>query len=94
MSILSNIVDNIKAWLRPGMTPEEKAAELDKMAADAGEKLDWRNSVVDLMKLTNQDSSLDARAALAKELGHPGTFTGTPEQNIWLRQQVLGRLKL
>jgi hypothetical protein len=94
MGILSNIVANIEAWLRPNMTPEEKGVELDKMAADAGEKLDWRNSIVDLMKLTNQDSSLSARAKLAKEMGYPSAFTGTADQNIWLHQKVMDHLKL
>ena len=94
MSILSRIVANIEAWLRPGMTSEQKAAALDRMAASAGEKLDWRNSIVDLMKLTNQDSSLGAREKLAKEMGYPSAFTGTTDQNIWLHQKVMDHLKI
>ena len=90
MSLLSSL----ESWLRPGMTAEEKSAELDKMAASSGEKLDWRHSVVDLMKLTHRDSSLGARATLAHELGHAGKFTGTAEQNIWLHQQLMTHLKL
>ncbi len=93
MGILSSIVANLEAWLRPGMTAEEKAAELDKMAASAGEKLDWRHSIVDLLKLTHQDSSVVARRKLANELGYKGAYIGTAEQNIWLHQQVMDHLK-
>lgn len=94
MGVLSNIIASIEAWLRPGMTAEEKATELDKMAATAGEKLDWRHSIVDLLKLTKMDSSLKARADLAKELGYTGKFVGTAQQNIWLHKQVMDHLKL
>jgi len=92
-SILSSIIANIEAWLRPGMTPQQKAESLDRMATSAGQKLDWRNSIVDLMKLTNQDSSPSARTTLAHELGK-ADYTGTADQNVWLHQQVMDRLKL
>ncbi len=94
MGILSSIAANIEAWLRPGLTAAGKAAELDRMAAGAGEKLDWRHSIVDLMKLTNQDSSIGARLKLANELGYTGKYIGTADQNLWLHQQVMDHLKL
>jgi hypothetical protein len=50
---------------------------------------------VDLLKLMGQDSSLEARAVMAKQLGYlgPGKFTGTAEQNIWLHQQLMSHLQ-
>ena len=93
MGILSSIIANVEAFFRPEMTPQQKADALDRMAAAAGEKLDWRHSVVDLMKLTQQDSGFDARRKLAGELGKTG-YTGTAQENDWLHQQVMDRLKI
>lgn len=94
MSVLSEIMANIAAWLRPGMTAEEKVAELDKMAKSAGEKLDWRHSIVDLLKLVKMDSGIQNRTRLANEFGYHGKYIGTAEQNIWLHKQVMDHLKL
>jgi hypothetical protein len=47
-------------------------AQLEKRAAAHGEKLNWRTSIVDLMKLLDMDSSLSERKELAKELGYSG----------------------
>ena len=91
MGILSSIIANVGAFFRPGMTPQQKGEALDRMAASAGEKLDWRHSVVDLMKLTQQDSGFDARKKLAGELGK-ADYTGTAIENNWLQQQVMDRL--
>ena len=93
MSILGSIISAVESMFGIGFTPEQKTAALDKKAAASKEHLDWRNSIVDLMKLTGMDSSLSARATLAKELGYPGSFTGTAEQNIWLHQKVMDNLK-
>jgi hypothetical protein len=76
------------------MTSQGKKDALDRMAAVAGEKLDWRHSIVDLMKLTNMDSSVGARAKLANELGYSGSYIGTAEQNLWLHQKVMDHLKI
>jgi hypothetical protein len=66
-------------------------AALDKQAT--GQNLDWRNSIVDLMKLTDQDSSLKARKELALELGYSGELNGSAEMNIWLHARVMERLR-
>ena len=71
---------------------EELAVVLDKKAAANPEKLDWRNSIVDLLKLTGQDSSLAARKAMAKELGYQGAY-GSADMNIWLHRQVMQKLR-
>jgi hypothetical protein len=68
------------------------AAIVDKAAAAKGEKLDWRTSIVDLMKALGLDSSLTARKELAKELHYSGDTNNTAEMNVWLHQQVMAKL--
>jgi hypothetical protein len=62
------------------------------LAAKNPEKLDWRKSIVDLMKLLNLDSSLNARKELAKELGYTGNTNDSATMNIWLHNQVMQKL--
>jgi len=93
MSILSSIVDAIYRFIGGRKSLEELGVTLDAAAASAEEKLDWRNSIVDLLKLTHQDSSLQARKELAKELGYPGELNGSAEMNTWLHQKVMDRLR-
>jgi len=68
------------------------AAILSKLAAQSKEKLDWRNSIVDLMKLLNLDSSLSARKTLAQELHYTGDTNDSASMNIWLHKQVMIKL--
>jgi Domain of unknown function (DUF3597) len=68
------------------------AAVLDKLASQNREKLDWRKSIVDLMKLVKLDSSLSARKELAKELHYPGGTKDSAAMNIWLHKQVMIKL--
>jgi hypothetical protein len=66
---------------------------LDKAAAaKKGEKLEWRTSIVDLMKALDIDSSLTARKELAKELGYSGDSNDSASMNIWLHKQVMAKL--
>jgi hypothetical protein len=67
-------------------------AVLTKMAAANKEKLDWRKSIVDLMKLLNLDSGLSARKELAKELYNTGDMNDSASMNIWLHKQVMQKL--
>src|SRR5262245_56751834 len=67
-------------------------AVLTKLAAANKEKLDWRKSIVDLMKLLSLDSSLSARKELAKELGYSGDMNDSAKMNIWLHKQVMQKL--
>ena len=60
------------------------AAIVDKAAAAKGEKLEWRTSIVDLMKALDIDSSFTARKELAKELGYTGDSNDSASMNIWL----------
>lgn len=67
-------------------------AVLDALAAKNPEKLDWKRSIVDLMKLVGMDSSLASRKELATELHFTGDQSDSATMNIWLHQQVLKKL--
>jgi len=54
--------------------------------------LNWRTSIVDLMKLLDIDSSLDNRKELARELGYTGELNGSAEMNIWLHKATMKQL--
>ena len=72
--------------------PVDGAAILDGLAAKNPEKLDWKHSIVDLMKLVGMDSSLAARKELAKDLNYSGDMNDSATMNIWLHKDVLRRL--
>ncbi|MGN1289367.1 MAG: DUF3597 domain-containing protein [Bradyrhizobium sp.] len=76
----------------PAAQTVDVAAIVDKAAAATGEKLDWRTSIVDLMKALGLDSSLAARKELAKELHYTGDTNNTATMNVWLHQQVMAKL--
>jgi len=67
-------------------------AILSAQAANAGQPLNWRTSIVDLMKLVGIDPSLDNRKELAQELGYTGELNGSAEMNIWLHKAVMREL--
>ena len=62
------------------------------MASQNAQKLDWRHSIVDLMKLLGLDSSLGARKELAQELHYSGDANNSAAMNIWLHKQVMQKL--
>ena len=76
----------------PAGSGVDVAAVLAKLAAQNKEKLDWRHSIVDLMKLLNLDSSLAARKELAEELHFTGDKNDSASMNIWLHKQVMVKL--
>jgi hypothetical protein len=103
MSVLSSIINAIfgKANTEPGapgsggtstMTQVDVEATLSKAAAENTEKLDWRRSIVDLMKLLKLDSSQTARKQLAKELNYTGDTNDSATMNMWLHKQVMQKL--
>jgi hypothetical protein len=79
------------AAAKPG-APVDVEAILTKLAASNKENLDWRKSIVDLMKLLNLDSSLTARKTLADELHYTGDKNDSATMNIWLHKQVMQKL--
>jgi hypothetical protein len=74
------------------MASVDVTAMLDDLASSAGQKLNWRVSIVDLMKLLDLDSSLGARKELAKELHYTGDMNDSASMNIWLHKQVMVKL--
>ncbi|BBU33245.1 hypothetical protein BTHE68_69790 (plasmid) [Burkholderia sp. THE68] len=67
-------------------------AVLTQLQANHGEQLNWRTSIVDLMKLLGLDSSLSARKELASELHYSGNTEDSAAMNIWLHKQVMQKL--
>ena len=68
------------------------AAVMDQLAAANPQQLDWRRSIVDLMKLLDVDSSLEHRKQLAGELKYGGDTNDSASMNIWLHKQLMTAL--
>lgn len=74
--------------------PVDVEAVLIEISAEKGNpNLNWRTSIVDLMKLLDLDSSLANRKELATELGYTGQKDGSAEMNLWLHRKVLDQLE-
>ena len=76
-------------------TPQQSVdvnAVLTQMASANGQSLNWKQSIVDLMKLLGLDSSLEARKELARELNYSGDTNDSASMNIWLHKQVMTKL--
>jgi hypothetical protein len=73
-------------------TTVDVTSVLDGLAAKNQQKLDWRHSIVDMMKLLDLDSSLTARKELAAELHYTGDTSDSASMNIWLHKQVMQKL--
>jgi hypothetical protein len=79
----------------PAATPVQQVdveQVLTTMQAQSGQQLNWRSSIVDLLKLLNLDSSLQARKQLAGELNYTGDTNDSASMNIWLHKQVMTKL--
>ena len=74
------------------MSEVDVEALLNDMASKNPEKLNWKTSIVDLMKLLGLDSSFGQRKELAKELGYTGDTADSASMNIWLHKQVMNKL--
>ncbi len=91
-------IEHVPAGMQPSgaatavQGPVDIAAVLDRMAANNKEKLDWKHSIVDLMKLVGMDSSLAERKELARELGYTGDTNDSATMNVWLHKQVMAKL--
>ncbi len=91
--MLKEILTAIANWIVGPRSPETTAKALDDLASKRTERLDWRNSIVDLLKLLNMDSSIGARQKLAHELGRDH-FIGSADDNIWLHGEVMKAIGL
>lgn len=76
----------------PAPQPIDVEAVLEELAAETPQELNWRTSIVDLMKLVGMESSLAERKELADELGYTGDKSDSAAMNIWLHKQVLKKL--
>ncbi|MBO0733895.1 MAG: DUF3597 domain-containing protein [Methylocapsa sp.] len=76
-----------------GPAPQvDVAAVLDGLKTKATQELNWRHSIVDLMKLLSLDSSLATRKELAKELHYGGDMNDSATMNIWLHKEIMKNL--
>ena len=77
----------------PSAPPVDVESVLNGLAAKhPAEKLNWRTSIVDLMKLVGLDSSLAARKSLAEELGFRGDTNDSATMNMWLHKEVMRKI--
>ena len=74
------------------MAEVDVEAMLNQKAQQSSEKLNWRTSIVDLMKLLGLDSSLTARKQLAQELHYSGDTNDSATMNMWLHKQVMSKI--
>ena len=74
------------------MSDVDVIAHLEEIDANDGRNLNWRSSIVDLMKMVGMDASLQERKDLAMELGYTGELEGSAEMNIWLHKAVMREL--
>lgn len=101
----AGVQHNVAEGQSPQMTPAQVLGPLRQtvsrqrleeilagMAVKRGGAFNWNESIVDLMKLLDLDSSLEARHQLAQELGYQGERDGSPEMTDWLHKQVMARL--
>jgi len=90
---LERIKANYAARSSKEISVVDVEAKLDKMAAENPEELNWKVSIVDLLKLLDLDSSYEARKELAIELGCPAEkMEDSAEMNTWLHKTVLEKL--
>jgi len=73
-------------------SPVDVAAVMEQAVKAKGQKLNWRTSIVDMMKALDLDSSFSARKELAKELGYTGDTGDSATMNIWLHKALMKKL--
>jgi hypothetical protein len=73
--------------------PVDVEQVMSDLSAQSKQKLNWKTSIVDLMKLLGIDSSLENRKELARELGYTGDTNDSATMNIWLHKRVLQELE-
>ena len=73
--------------------PVDVEAVLTALAAKNPQSLNWRSSIVDLMKLLDLDSSLKSRTELAHELNYSGDTADSASMNVWLHGEVMRKLE-
>lgn len=74
------------------MTEIDIATQLDRAASVKGQDLNWRTSIVDLMKVVGMDASLQERKELASELSYRGDTNDSAAMNMWLHKELMRKL--
>jgi hypothetical protein len=82
----------VTAPATPPAAPIDIEANLETLNAKSAQKLNWRSSIVDVMKLVGMDSSFEHRKRLAGELGYGGDPNDSATMNIWLHKAVMRKL--
>jgi len=90
-STIEEASDSVSATDAPTANTVDIVSVLESKASNSSEDLDWRRSIVDLMKLVGMDASYANRKELATEMGIED-YKGTEEQNIQLHKTVLTKL--
>lgn len=94
----SSIIPTEIVGVAPQPVEDETVSDVDVVAnleaidASDGRNLNWRSSIVDLMKMLGMESSLQERKDLAMELGYTGTLDGSADMNLWLHKAVMREL--
>jgi Domain of unknown function (DUF3597) len=99
-TILNKIIPSLSAAPNAAAQPASPlAASVDVeeilrgLESKTSQKLDWRHSIVDLMKMLNMESDLNSRKQLAKELNYSGDTNDSAKMNIWLHAEVMKKLE-
>ena len=89
-----NFQESVNNQPQPTAPAPTSEVDVERNLSEIGEgkNLNWRTSIVDLMKLLNIDSSLENRKELARELGYTGDLDGSAEMNIWLHKATMREL--
>jgi hypothetical protein len=91
---VSNVIPTLLRPLPPESSPAPVDVEaiLSGMEKNSAQKLNWRTSIVDLLKLLDLDSDLSARKNLARELHYDGSLEDSAAMNVWLQKQVMHKI--
>lgn len=90
--LMSKIFPTTATATPPHLRDVDVTAILDRMASENKQTLDWRHSIVDVMKLVGMDSSVSARRELAADLRYSGSTDDTATMNMWLHKEVMRKL--
>jgi hypothetical protein len=92
MATFQDVLNSVETLAGGRLQGVNLAALLDAKALGPEGQLEWRYSILDLMKVLDLNGDLKSRVALARDLGYPGSLNGSAEMNIWLHKQILARL--
>jgi hypothetical protein len=84
--------DEVASSSLASQAPVDVQSILNEAVKKSGQKLDWRHSIVDLMKALGMDASLQERKELAQELGYPGDANDSAKMNIFLHKALMKKL--